>query len=186
MMTLLLPLLTPAAEAAPAPPLRADLRGVIREGTLGTALFEVGVQLARSKRFAVDLNLGVAPPATLLLPDPPRSMGFLQLSSDLLWEPNLRISVGPSLTLDLRGYSQQQTFFDYSVVPTGGLRANVHLLRAPRWSLALTTKVMIDFVTTELLTESGDPMTLSPFSAQVGLRFHFGHGQLHSASREGI
>lgn len=161
------------------PPLRVDNRIVVRPNTAGTALLEVGMQAARTRRLAFDVNLSLAPAANLRLPGSTnwRNMSTLSAGVDALWEPSPFLSAGPSLNADLRWFRQQSTDVGTTVIPTLGLRTNLHLLRGRWYSVCLTLKGAYDLIPTDLVIETAEIRRLNPFTAQAGVRVNFGHGR---------
>lgn len=159
------------------PPLRLDARVALRDQIAPGPLFELGSQLVRTKAMALDLNISYAIPRTILLPGPFRTFSQVSLDADLMFGGGRFLKVGPTGGVSYRVYIQQWQAIEEGFVPQVGVRASSALIQARKWSLVMTARATMDLMVTQLVMETAQVHSLSPYEGQIGLRFNFGHGR---------
>ena len=159
------------------PPMRFGMRTGIRDGINPSFLLEFGVQVTRSDRVKLDTNVSFAVPHGLRLGRLFRTMSELDFTADVLWVTGPRLEIGPTLGASVRWFYQQWTTIDNAVVPVAGLRVSTPLLRARKWSWELDLRGRVDLGRTEFVLETQQIVPLSPWEAQIGMRFNFGYGR---------
>ena len=160
------------------PPLRLESRAVFRQEANPGSLFELGVQMRRWKKGAIDANIAYAPHHGLALVGPFRTMGSLETTADALYFLGPFLATGPSAGLSFRFYRQQWSPISEGWMPIAGWRLSTSVVRARRWALLVSAKAMVDLAPTELVLETAEIRKLRPVEGQLGLRINFGHGRV--------
>ncbi|MEZ4315928.1 MAG: hypothetical protein R3F61_00415 [Myxococcota bacterium] len=159
------------------PPLRVELRTAFRDGTGPAPVGELGVQALRLGRFTLDGNLGYHAHANLGFNGLFRTVGSIDAGADGLFELTPWFALGPMAGASFRFYRQQFSDVGSNLVPLVGGRVHVGLVRARRWSVGLSGRVTGDLVRSDLVLDTSEIVTLSPITAEVGLRVQLGHGR---------
>ncbi|MEQ1508601.1 MAG: hypothetical protein ABMB14_40590, partial [Myxococcota bacterium] len=150
------------------PPLRVDTGIAIREDLGAGGVFQVGVQLTRSARWTLDADAAVVSGRGIRYPGPFRSMISWELRAEALYNPGRWLAVGPTAGGSYRLYRQQFTAIDEGFVPFVGLQANTAVIRARKWSLALTSRLTADLALTRFVLETAEVVTLPVVDGQLG------------------
>lgn len=157
-------------------PIRLESRVAVREEVGAAAVFELGVQLARTERSALDLNLAIGGARGIRVPGPFRSYWAGDLTADYTVRLTRWMAVGPVGGISDRVFVQQGTPIGSLFVPIVGLRSETTVLRARRWSLGLAAGATVDLTSTRMVLETSRVEYLELVEGQIGLRWNFGHG----------
>lgn len=160
-------------------PLRLATRASAREGMKGAAVFEVGIQVLRTERWAVDLDASYATTRGMDMGPQVAWRRLAQGDVTLDWVVDLGrgLAAGPVAGLSIRDLDQQGFFHVTYPMPFGGLRAQVALLRTRHLAVALDARTTLDLQRTRLVFEDASVSTMSPWEIQGGLRVQLGHGR---------
>lgn len=156
------------------PPLRVGSHATLRSGVTSAVGFELGLQVARTPRFGLDLGATVN---TLQRADnllPFRHINSYQLVADGVWAVSPTLHVGPSIGVGVRNFWQEWWRVGGSFLGVAGGRATIGLLTQRTWQMQLTGRVLVDLQRTQLVFDTAEVRTLNPVETQLGLRFVFG------------
>jgi hypothetical protein len=161
------------------PPVRIGARAALRAENQPTANLELGLQAWRSRVVSVEAFVNHEVVHTLMLPGQVfRAHYSWGASQETLFHANRFAAVGPCLAVGIRSFDQQGLTIQNQVVPSFGAVAQVQALRSRTWGLAVTARVMVEPVPTQMLLHTQQIETLSPFDLQLGTRVLFGHGRV--------
>jgi hypothetical protein len=163
-----------AAASAGLPPTRLELGGAIRPGFAPAALVRGGVEIAGSRRFALQADVGVTTPRLLYAQDGRRTLLGLDATASGLWRPNRLLALGPCLGGSYRNYAQQGRFIGASTTPLVGLRVDVDIVATRSLALGLSARVQADVDRTRFVLDGVETVEISPFDAQLAV--HVGLG----------
>ena len=157
-------------------PIRLESRVAVREEVAAAPVFELGVQVARTERSALDLNVAISGARGIRVPGPFRSYWSGDLTADWTVRVTRWMAVGPVGGISDRVFVQQGTPIGNAFVPIVGLRSETTILHARRWSLGLAAGATVDLASTRMVLETSRIEYLELVEGQVGLRWNFGHG----------
>jgi hypothetical protein len=182
MMTLALPVLFPAATAAPRvqssfeiPEITVTSDVVMRQNFRSTVGLGALVDVVRTGK--VDLEVGtqvLAPSVHLFQPGFARRVWSLEAMGDLLLTPGRFIGIGPTVLASVRTFDQAGWTVSTRVVPVVGGRVRLLLVDGPRMRVGLQCRVLADLVRTRLVFGTATVQEMAPVSVLGGLTVGFG------------
>lgn len=158
-------------------PMRFDIGTAFRDELAPAAVMGLGVQLARSERFALEANVAFLPLHAFQYAGPWRRMAAWDFTADGTWLANRWLAIGPTVGVDYRMFNQQDSAIEQMFVPLAGVRLNTAFIKARTWSFAITTRLTSDLSQTRIVLETNEVRLLPTIEGQIGLRFNLGHGR---------